>query len=63
MQSVGTMFNNTESAQLDPVVGGSAGAALHGVSNGTLLLINGLCLAPFGYQSKAVTERSGVDLM
>ncbi len=62
VQSVITMFNFTESAQFDSVVAGYSNAALHGVSNGTLILINGLRLAPFGSQSKAGPERSGVDL-
>jgi iron complex outermembrane recepter protein len=62
VQSLPLMSNYVESAQLGMVAGGYSNAAIHGMPNGTLVLVDGLRLAPFGRQTVVGTERSSVDL-
>jgi iron complex outermembrane receptor protein len=62
VQSLPLMGNFVESSQLGMVVGGYSNAAIHGMPNGTLLLVDGLRLAPFGRQTMVGPERSSVDL-
>lgn len=56
------MGNFVELAQLGMVVGGYSGAAIHGMPNGTLVLVDGLRMAPFGRPTVVGPERSGTDL-
>lgn len=62
VQSLPLMGNFVESSQLGMVAGGYSNAAIHGMPNGTLVLVNGLRMAPFGRSTIAGTERSSVDL-
>lgn len=62
VQSLPMMSNFYEASQIESVGGGYANAVLHGISNGTLVLVNGRRLAPFGRQAIAGPERSGYDL-
>ena len=58
-----SMHNVTESGQMGMSGGGYAGASLHGMPNGTLVLVNGLRMAPFGRPGMVGPERTGVDLV
>lgn len=62
VQALPSMGNFVESSQLGMVAGGFSNAAIHGMPNGTLVLVDGLRLAPFGRPSMAGPERSGTDL-
>lgn len=62
IQNLPSMSNFVESAQFSRAVGGYSSGAIHGLSNGTLILINGRRLAPFGLQTIAGPERSAVSL-
>lgn len=62
IQSLPSMGNFAEAAQVEIVGGGYANAVIHGIPNGTLVLLNGRRLAPFGRQTMAGPERSGYDL-
>lgn len=62
VQSLPLMGNFVESAQLGMVVGGYNSAAIHGMPNATLVLVDGLRMAPFGRPTVVGSERSGVDL-
>lgn len=62
IQSLPSMSNFVESAQFNTAVGGYSSGAIHGLTNGTLILINGRRLAPFGLQTIAGPERSAVSL-
>ncbi len=62
IQTLPMMANFADLAQTEIVGSGYANAALHGVPNATLVLINGRRLAPFGRQTVAGPERSGYDL-
>jgi len=62
VQSLALMGNFVESAQLGMVGGGYSNAAIHGMPNGTLVLVNGVRLAPFGRQTVSGPERSSADL-
>lgn len=62
VQSLPSMSNYVESAQFSKADGGFASGAIHGLSNGTLILVNGRRLAPYGLQTMAGPERSAVSL-
>lgn len=62
VQALPLMGNFVESGQLGMLSGGYSSAALHGMPNGTLVLIDGLRLAPFGRPTVVGPERSGTDL-
>jgi iron complex outermembrane recepter protein len=62
IQSLPSMSNFVESAQFSRAVGGYSSGAIHGLTNGTLILVNGRRLAPFGLQTIAGPERSAVSL-
>jgi len=62
VQALPLMGNFVESSQLGMVAGGYSNAAIHGMPNGTLVLVNGLRLAPFGRATVVGTERASVDL-
>jgi len=62
VQALPLMGNFVESAQLGMVAGGFNGAAIHGMPNGTLVLVDGLRMAPFGRPTVVGPERSGTDL-
>ena len=62
VQSLPSMSNFVEAAQFSTTAGGFSTAAIHGLTNGTLILINGRRLAPFGLQTIAGPERSAVSL-
>lgn len=62
VQKLPIMGQAIELGQLTQVTGGYTGASIHGIANGTLVLINGLRLAPFGRPTIVGPERSSVDL-
>lgn len=62
IQALPVMSNFVESSQQFMVAGGYAGAAIHGLPSGTLVLVNGLRMAPFGRSTITGPERAGVDL-
>lgn len=62
IQSLPYMGNMIEAGQFLASNGGFANAAIHGMPNGTLVLVNGMRIAPYGRQSIAGGERTGVDL-
>lgn len=62
VQALPLMGHFVESAQLGMPAGGYSNAAIHGMPNGTLVLVNGLRLAPFGRQTVSGPERSSADL-
>lgn len=62
LQKLPMMGNFSDLSQTEIVGGGYANAVVHGVQNGTLVLVNGRRLAPFGRQTMAGPERSGYDL-
>ena len=62
VQRLPYMANMIEAGQFLASNGGFANAAIHGMPNGTLVLVNGMRIAPYGRQSIAGGERTGVDL-
>lgn len=62
VQALPMMGNFAESSQLGMIAGGYSNAAIHGTPNGTLVLVDGLRLAPFGRATVTGPERSSVDL-
>jgi iron complex outermembrane receptor protein len=56
------MANYVEAGQAAMISGGYANAAIHGMPTGTLVLVNGLRMAPYGRQTMVGPERSSVDL-
>lgn len=62
IQGLPSMSNFVEAAQFSTTRGGYSTGAIHGLTNGTLILVNGRRLAPFGLQTIAGTERSAVSL-
>jgi iron complex outermembrane receptor protein len=62
IQSLPYMGNMIEAGQFLASNGGFANAAIHGMPNATLVLVNGMRIAPYGRQSIAGGERTGVDL-
>lgn len=63
LHALPSMHNITEPGQMGMSGGGYAGASLHGLPNGTLVLVNGLRMAPFGRPGMVGPERTGVDLV
>lgn len=57
-----SLFNGRDLSQLGSAAGGYANAALHGMPTGTLVLLNGKRLAPFGVQTNSGQENNGADL-
>ncbi|MGV0960205.1 MAG: TonB-dependent receptor plug domain-containing protein [Limnohabitans sp.] len=62
VQSLTSVFNGRDLSQLGSSAGGYTNAALHGMPTGTLVLLNGKRLAPFGIQTNSGKENNGVDL-
>lgn len=62
IQRLPYMANMVEAGQFLASNGGFANTAIHGMPNGTLVLVNGMRIAPYGRQSIAGGERTGVDL-
>lgn len=62
VHSLPVMGNFVEASQLGMIAGGYSNAAIHGLPAGTLVLVDGLRLAPFGRATVAGPERSSVDL-
>ena len=51
-----------ESGQQTQIVGNYSAASIHGLPNGTMVLVNGLRVAPFGRPTMVGPERSSSDL-
>ena len=62
VQSLTQVFNGLDRTQSGKLLGGFTNGALHGMPNGTLVLLNGRRLAPFGIQNISGTEVAQVDL-
>lgn len=62
LQALPSISNFVEPSQLTMIVGGYSSAAIHGLPTGTLVLVNGLRMAPFGRPTMVGPERSSVDL-
>ena len=62
VQSLTQVFNGLDRTQSGKLLGGFTNGALHGMPNGTLVLLNGRRLAPFGIQNISGTEVAHVDL-
>lgn len=62
LQNLPEMGQMVESGQLTQIAGSYSAASVHGLPNGTLILVNGLRLAPFGRPTVVGPERSSVDL-
>lgn len=62
VQSLPLMYGFTNASLVGMVIGGYSSAAIRGMRNQTLVLVNGLRLAPFGLTPISGPERSGVDL-
>lgn len=62
LQNLPEMGQMVESGQLTQTAGNYSAASVHGLPNGTLILVNGLRLAPFGRPTVVGPERSSVDL-
>lgn len=62
IQTLPEMGQMVESGQLTQISGGYSAASIHGLPNGTLVLVNGLRLAPYGRPTAVGPERSSVDL-
>lgn len=62
LQNLPEMGQMVESGQLSNLSGSYSAASVHGLPNGTLILVDGLRLAPFGRPTVVGPERSSVDL-
>ena len=62
VQSLTQVFNGLDRTQGGKLHGGFTNGALHGMPTGTLVLLNGRRLAPFGIQNISGTEVANVDL-
>jgi iron complex outermembrane receptor protein len=62
VQRLSMMSNLLEPGQFLAANGGYSNAAIHGIRNATLVLVNGLRVAPYGRQGIGGSERTGVDL-
>jgi iron complex outermembrane receptor protein len=62
VQSLTQVFNGLDRTQNGKLLGGFTSGALHGMPTGTLVLLNGRRLAPFGIQNVSGTEVVSVDL-
>lgn len=62
LQRLPLMAAFNDASQLSDAIGGYANAGLHGLPAGTLVLIDGQRMAPYGRQSLGGFERSGVEI-
>jgi iron complex outermembrane receptor protein len=62
VQNLSNVFNGLELTQMGMNPGGFTSAALHGMPTGTLVLLNGKRLSPYGIQNISGKERANVDL-
>lgn len=62
LQNLTVMQNNLGPGQMLSPTGGYSTVAIHGMQKGTLILVNGLRIAPYGRQTNSTQERSGIDL-
>jgi iron complex outermembrane receptor protein len=62
IQNLTSVFNSVDLAQAGMYTGGFANAALHGMPAGTLVLLDGRRLSPYGIQHISGKEQSNVDL-
>ncbi len=62
VQALPIMGNFVETSQIGMVAGGYSSAGIHGMTTGTLVLVDGLRLAPFGRATMVGAERVSVDL-
>lgn len=62
VQNLSHVFNGLEFTQMGTNGAGYTSAALHGMPTGTLVLLNGKRLSPFGIQTIAGKDRASVDL-
>ncbi len=62
VHSLTQVFNGWDRTQGGKLLGGFTNGALHGMPNGTLVLLNGRRLAPFGIQNISGAEVAHVDL-
>lgn len=62
IQNLTSVFNSVDLAQAGMNTGGFANAALHGMPAGTLVLLDGRRLAPYGIQHISGKEQANVDL-
>lgn len=62
LQRLPLMMGFNDASQMSETIGGYANAGLHGLPNGTLVLIDGQRMAPYGRQSLGGYERSGVEI-
>jgi iron complex outermembrane receptor protein len=62
VQSLSNVFNGLDLSQTGMNQGAYTSAALHGMPTGTLVLLNGKRLAPYGIQNMTGKERASVDL-
>lgn len=62
VQNLTNLFNGLELTQMGMNPGGFTSAALHGMPTGTLVLLNGKRLSPYGIQNISGKERANVDL-
>lgn len=62
VQNLSNVFNGLELTQMGMNQGAFTSAALHGMPTGTLVLLNGKRLAPYGLQNISGKERASVDL-
>lgn len=62
VQGLTSVFNGLDLSQIGLNKGAMDTAALRGMPNGTLVLLNGKRLAPYGIQTISGKERSSVDL-
>lgn len=62
LQRLPLMAGFNDASQMSDAIGGYANAGLHGLPAGTLVLIDGQRMAPYGRQSLGGFERSGVEI-
>ncbi len=62
VQSLTQVFNGLDSTHNSKPLGGFTNGALHGMPSGTLVLLNGRRLAPYGIQNVSGNEVAHVDL-
>lgn len=62
IQNLPNVFNGDEFALMGADFNGFTNGALHGMPTGTLVLLNGKRLAPFGFQAIGGREQGNVDM-
>lgn len=62
IQSLTSVFNGLDLTQTGLLAGGFTSSALHGMPSGTLVLLNGRRIAPYGIQNISGKELNSVDL-